>query len=248
MRQDTSREKKGRTCSNQNEYYIAGKFLRLMKQPIVSVSILNADIGNLESEITRLHQSAADWIHMDVMDGVFVPNITFGFMVVDAVRRVTSKPLDVHLMIVQPEKYVERFQKVGASAISVHVEACRDLPNVLQSIKGMGCRAGVAINPATPLEEIRNVLPDLDLVILMSVNPGFGGQRFIETTFEKVKALRTMVVEAGSNAQIEVDGGVNMDNARPLMESGADALVVGNFVFSSSDPVETIKAVKGLGK
>jgi ribulose-phosphate 3-epimerase len=202
-----------------------------MTRPIVAPSILASDFANLQREITMLNESQADLIHVDIMDGVFVPNISMGLPVVEAVKRHARKPLDVHLMIVQPERYVEAFHKAGAEIISVHIEACPHLHRNIQQIHALGCKAGVAINPHTSITELENVIADIDLVCLMSVNPGFGAQKFIENTYRKVAALKKMIVESKSNALIEIDGGVNQQNAKALLDAGADVLVAGNFVF-----------------
>jgi ribulose-phosphate 3-epimerase len=212
--------------------------------PIIAPSILAADFANLEKEVRMINESDADWIHVDIMDGVFVPNISMGLPVVEAINRYAKKPLDVHLMIVQPERYVEAFLKAGAKIISVHVEACKHLHRNIQQIRDLGCQAGVAINPHTSITELENVIQDIDVVCLMSVNPGFGGQKFIENTYRKVADLKRMISESGSNALIEIDGGVNQTNARPLLEAGANVLVAGNFVFNSSNPKELIKGLK----
>jgi ribulose-phosphate 3-epimerase len=215
-------------------------------KPIVAPSILASDFANLQREITMINESEADWIHVDIMDGVFVPNLSMGLPVVEAVNRHAKKPLDVHLMIVQPERYVEAFHKAGAAMISVHVEACPHLHRNIQQLKQIGVKAGVALNPHTPLEALRYVIQDIDLVCVMSVNPGFGGQKFIETTYQKIKELKQMILSSGSKALIEIDGGVNQQNAKPLLEAGADVLVAGNFVFSSSDPKAVIQQLKNL--
>lgn len=216
----------------------------MSKSPIVAPSVLAADFANLEKEIRMINESAADWIHVDIMDGVFVPNISMGFPVVEAIRRHAARPLDVHLMIVQPERYVEAFKKAGAENITIHVEACPHLHRNIQQIKDLGCRAGVAINPHTPINSLENIIQDVDLVCVMSVNPGFGAQKFIRHTYRKIAALRQMITDSGSSALIEIDGGVNQANASPLIEAGADVLVAGNFVFSAPDPKDVIKALK----
>lgn len=212
----------------------------------IAPSILAADFANLQKEVEMLNASEADYIHVDIMDGVFVPNISFGFPVTEAIKRHAEKPLDVHLMIVNPDKYLEEFKKAGAEIISVHFEACVHLHRTLQHIKALGCKAGVAINPHTPIEHLENILEEVDLVCLMSVNPGFGGQKFIPNTFSKVKKLRKMIEDKGLSTLIEIDGGVNQGNAPLLMEAGADVLVAGNFVFSSQDPIATIQNLKRL--
>lgn len=214
--------------------------------PLVAPSILAADFGNLERDIRMINESDADWVHVDIMDGVFVPNISFGFPVLDAVKRVATKPLDVHLMIVQPERYVEAFAKAGAATITVHAEACPHLHRNLQQIKAAGCKAGIAINPHTRIEDLENVIMDTDLVIVMSVNPGFGAQKFIEHTYQKVKQLKALIKKAGSNTLIEIDGGVNQSNAKALVDAGADVLVAGNFVFTAQDPKGVIRDLKAI--
>lgn len=216
----------------------------MSKTPIIAPSVLAADFANLEREIRMINDSEADWIHVDIMDGVFVPNISMGLPVLQAIHRHARKPLDVHLMIVQPERYVDAFQKAGAEIISVHVEACPHLHRNLQQIKDLGCRAGVAINPHTSVHELENVIQDIDVVCVMSVNPGFGGQKFIEHTFRKVSELKELIQKSGSKALIEIDGGVNQTNAGPLLQAGADVLVAGNFVFSAADPKEVIKGLR----
>lgn len=214
--------------------------------PLIAPSILAADFANLEREVNMVNESQADWLHIDIMDGVFVPNISMGLPVVEAIQKHAKKPLDVHLMIVEPGRYVEAFHKAGASVISVHVEACPHLHRNIQQIKALGCKAGVAINPHTSIAQLEDTIQDIDLVCLMSVNPGFGGQKFIENTYQKVKTLKKLIKESGSKALIEIDGGVNLQNAKPLMEAGADVLVAGNFVFSSPNPTAVISQLKAL--
>ena len=214
--------------------------------PIVAPSLLSANFINLEADCKMLNESEADWFHLDVMDGRFVPNLTLGPFIVEAVRKSTSKFIDVHLMIVEPERYVEAFHKAGAAVISVHVEACNHLHRNIQQIKALGMKAGVAINPHTPVESLADVLADIDLVCMMSVNPGFGGQKFIQHTLNKIKTLRKMIDEKGLKVLIEIDGGVTLENAGTIVAAGADVLVAGNTVFSSSDPKATIAQLKKL--
>ncbi len=213
-------------------------------KPIVAPSILAADFAYLQREIVMINESEADWIHVDVMDGVFVPNISMGIPVVEAVKRHATKPLDVHLMIVNPEKLIEAFRKAGADIISVHVEACPHLHRNIQQIKSLGAKAGVAINPHTPVVDLENIIESIDLVCMMSVNPGYGAQKFIENTYLKIKDLKALIKAKNSNALIEIDGGVNLENARPLIEAGANVLVTGNVVFSSASPKEVIHRLK----
>lgn len=217
-----------------------------MNKPIVAPSVLAADFANLEQEVIMINESDADWIHIDIMDGVFVPNISMGLPVVEAIARHAKKPLDVHLMIVEPGRYVEAFRKAGAEIISVHAEACPHLHRNIQQIKSVGCKAGVAVNPHTPVNILENIIADIDLVCLMSVNPGFGGQKFIENTYRKVADLKALIMQKAAPVKIEIDGGVNLDNARPLMQAGADVLVAGNFVFAAADPKEVIGKLKNL--
>jgi ribulose-phosphate 3-epimerase len=213
---------------------------------IIAPSILAADFANLEKEVRMINESQADWIHVDIMDGVFVPNISFGIPVVQAIHRHASKPLDVHLMIVQPERYIEAFHKAGASVISVHEEATPHLHRVIKQIKALGIKAGVALNPHTQIAVLENVIESIDVVCLMSVNPGFGGQSFIENTYKKVSQLKSLIAQSKSKALIEIDGGVNQHNAKLLLEAGADVLVAGNFVFSSANPKDVIQQLKNL--
>lgn len=213
---------------------------------LIAPSVLASDFANLEKEVKMLNESQADWIHIDIMDGVFVPNISFGIPVTEAIKRHAKKPLDVHLMIVQPEKYVEAFHKAGAEIISVHIEACAHLHRNIQQIKALGIKAGVAVNPHTPISALEDIIQDIDLVCLMSVNPGFGGQKFIERTYDKVKQLKNMIESSGSKALIEIDGGVNQNNAKALITAGANVLVAGNFVFSADKPKDVIAQLKTL--
>jgi ribulose-phosphate 3-epimerase len=214
--------------------------------PIIAPSILASDFANLQSEITMINESQADWIHVDVMDGVFVPNISFGMPVIKAVKKHAKKPLDVHLMIVQPERYIEAFREVGTDILSVHIEASTHLHRTIQQIKANGMKAGVAINPHTPVSLLQDVIADIDLVCMMSVNPGFGGQKFIENTYRKVTELKQLISERQSKALIEIDGGVNQENAKLLLKAGANVLVAGNFVFSAHNPKEVIERLKSM--
>jgi ribulose-phosphate 3-epimerase len=211
---------------------------------IIAPSILSADFTKLSEEIEMINQSEADWFHVDVMDGVFVPNLTMGFLVVKAIHKLAKKPLDVHLMTVHPERYIEQWRDAGAEHISVHYEACTHLHRVIQQIKHSGAKAGVAINPHTPIALLSDIISDLDLVIVMSVNPGFGGQAFIPRTFEKVKELASMIKSQNASTLIEIDGGVTLANARLLIDAGAHALVAGNTVFNSPNPTDTIHQLK----
>lgn len=211
---------------------------------LIAPSILSADFGNLQRDIRMINESRADWFHVDVMDGVFVPNISFGFPVMNALKRYARKPLDVHLMIVEPDKYLAAFADAGASIISVHIEACTHLHRTVQTMRQLGVLAGVAINPHTPVSHLSEVIASLDVVVLMSVNPGFGGQRFIKNTYSKIDELKNLIVQKGSSAKIEIDGGVDLKNARELIAAGADILVAGNTVFSSTAPEEVISLLK----
>ncbi len=213
-------------------------------KPILAPSILAADFGNLQRDIEMINESEADWIHVDVMDGMFVPNISFGIPVCESVNEHAKKPLDVHLMIEKPERYILSFRDAGAHHITVHYEACRHLHSVIQQIKDAGCKAGVALNPHTNVQLLEDVVKDLDLVLIMSVNPGFGGQVFIENTYNKLRIMKELITDCNSQALIEVDGGVSIQNARRILEAGADVLVTGSFVFKSNDPQNTIRDLK----
>ncbi len=213
---------------------------------LIAPSMLSADFSNLRKDIDMVNSSEADWFHIDVMDGVFVPNISFGFPVIKQIKKYAKKPLDVHLMIVDPDRYFESFREVGADILSVHYEACTHLHRSIQAIKALGMKAGVVLNPHTPVGILEDILADVDLVMLMSVNPGFGGQKFIENTLVKIQRLRELIEKTGSKALIEVDGGVNLSNAVDLIHSGADVLVAGNTVFASDDPMDTISKLKNI--
>lgn len=213
---------------------------------IVSPSLLSADFLNLERDVEMVNDSAADWMHLDIMDGVFVPNISYGLPIVSQIKKIARKPLDVHLMIVQPERYVEAFQKAGADILTVHIEASIHLHRTLQHIKSLGMKAGVALNPHTPINSLEDIIQDIDVVLIMSVNPGFGGQSFIEHSLKKVEKLKRLIGQTGSSTLIEVDGGVNLQTGKQLVDAGADALVAGSFVFNSATPQTTIKELSEL--
>jgi ribulose-phosphate 3-epimerase len=216
--------------------------------PIIAPSLLSANFLHMERDINMVNGSDAGWLHCDVMDGRFVPNISFGFPILTAAKKASRKPLDVHLMILEPEKYFEQFAAVGADYLSIHIEASPHLHRSLQAIKSYGMKAGVALNPHTPVSMLEEVLPDIDLVCMMSVNPGFGGQSFIPQTLKKIATLKQMIQATGARTLIEVDGGVTIENAAAIIAAGADVLVAGNTVFSSNDPVDTIHKLKTAGK
>jgi ribulose-phosphate 3-epimerase len=211
---------------------------------IVAPSILSADFANLQRDVEMINNSEADWFHVDVMDGVFVPNISFGFPVLHAIKKYVKKPLDVHLMIVQPERYVQQFKDAGADVLSVHVEASTHLHRTIQAIKAAGMQAGVAINPHTSVTQLEDVIADIDVVCMMSVNPGYGGQKFIENTYAKISQLSEIKAKRSSKAKIEIDGGVDLNNISKLIKAGAEIFVAGNTVFSSANPTETISKLK----
>lgn len=213
---------------------------------LVSPSLLAANFANLENEISMINRSEADWLHLDIMDGVFVPNISFGFPVIKAVKKLSAKPLDVHLMIIDPDRYLDRFCDAGANNLTVQYEACTHLHRTVTEIRNLEMKAGVAINPHTPVSLLKNILPSIDMVLIMTVNPGFGGQLFIKESYNKITELRKMIDEGGYSVLIEVDGGIDTVNASKLIESGVNVLVAGNSVFGSKDPEGTIKKLKGL--
>lgn len=213
---------------------------------LIAPSVLSADFANLQRDIEMINRSEADWFHVDIMDGVFVPNISFGFPVLHAINKHAQKPLDVHLMIADADRYLEEFQKAGAANITVHYEACTHLHRTLHAIKNLGCKAGVALNPHTPVQLLDDIIEDLDLVCLMSVNPGFGGQKFIENTYKKIRQLRAMAASRNESLLIEVDGGVGNQNALALIEAGANVLVAGNSVFAAQDPEQAISTLKNI--
>ena len=211
---------------------------------LISASILNADLGNLNQAVEMVNTGEADWFHLDVMDGVFVPNISFGLPVVEHVKKKAKKPLDVHLMIVEPDKYIERFKEAGADILTVHYETCMHLHRTIQTIKSFGMKAGVALNPHSPADLLEEVIQDIDLVLLMTVNPGFGGQKFIDNSYDKIARMKQLIQKKKSSALIQVDGGVDLSNTRKLVDTGVDVLVVGSFIFRSTNPVDTIVKLK----
>ena len=213
---------------------------------LIAPSILSADFANLQRDVEMINNSSADWFHIDIMDGAFVPNISFGFPVLKAIQKHAKKPLDVHLMIEDPDRYIQLFKESGADVLTVHLEACTHLHRTIQNIKASGMKAGVALNPHTTIHGLEDIIADVDLVCIMSVNPGFGGQKFIENTFAKVISLKKLIEDKFSKALIEIDGGVDLHNYQKLLTCGADVLVAGNTVFGSKDPVETIKQLKSI--
>ena len=211
-----------------------------MKRHLIAPSVLAADFSNLQRDIEMINESDADWFHIDIMDGVFVPNISFGMPVLRDIKKHAKKTLDVHLMIVNPDQYIETFSKLGADILTVHLEACTHMHRTIQAIKATGMKAGIALNPHSSVNQLKDVIKDIDVVCLMSVNPGFGGQSFIENTFDKVKELKDLIQSTGSDCQIEIDGGVTNKNAKKLVQAGANILVAGSYVFKNSNPTETI--------
>ncbi|SFR89373.1 ribulose-phosphate 3-epimerase [Maribacter stanieri] len=216
-----------------------------MKKPSIAPSLLAADFGNLQRDVEMVNASEAEYHHIDIMDGVFVPNISYGMPVVKAIKKSATKPLDVHLMIVDPDRYLEEFANLGAHILTVHYEACTHLHRTIQAIKALGMKAGVALNPHTNIMLLEDIIQDIDVVLIMSVNPGFGGQSFIENTYDKIRATKALINRKKSTALIEIDGGVTTANSQKLVDAGADILVAGSFVFKSADPVKTIKELKG---
>ena len=213
---------------------------------ILAPSLLAADFGNLQQAIEMVNASEADWFHIDIMDGVFVPNISYGMPVLSVIQKHATKPLDVHLMIVDPDRYITTFAKLGSDILTVHYEACTHLHRTLQAIKAEGMKAGVALNPHTPVSVLEDIIQDVDVLLLMSVNPGFGGQSFIENTYKKVRQAKMLIEQAGASTLIEIDGGVSLKNAKALVEAGADALVAGSFVFNAANPTQTIADLKHI--
>ena len=215
---------------------------------IISPSILNADFGNLENQIELVNSSKADWLHLDIMDGVFVPNITFGFHIIKLIQRISIKPLDVHLMIVEPERYIDKFHDHGANNLTIHYEACRHLHRTIEHIHSLGMKAGVALIPHSPVHLLEDIIQDVDIVLLMTVNPGFGGQKFIANSYAKIRKLKELILKKDSKALIEVDGGISLDNIGLLLDAGADVFVAGTSIFKSADPSETIRLLKEYKK
>lgn len=213
---------------------------------LIAPSVLSADFSNLRSDVEMVNNSQADWFHLDIMDGVFVPNISFGMPVTAAIQKYARKPLDVHLMIVEPDKFIDEFHKLGAEVLNVHYEACTHLHRTLQRIKACGMKAGVTLNPHTPVSVLEEIIQDVDVAMLMSVNPGFGGQKFIENTIDKTSRLKELILKRNSHALIEIDGGVNFETGKRLLQAGADVLVAGSFVFGAQNPTETIAQLKAL--
>ena len=211
---------------------------------LIAPSLLSADFANLQQDIEMINNSEADWFHLDIMDGVFVPNISFGIPVIEAVKKHAKKPLDVHLMIVDPNRYIEAFKNAGADILTVHYEACTHLHRTVQNIKANGMKAGVSLNPHTPVSLLEDIISDIDLVLIMSVNPGFGGQKFIENTYQKVSQLKQLIINKKSTALIEIDGGIDLSNTRKLIDAGASAFVAGNFIFKSRNPTKRIVDLK----
>jgi len=218
------------------------KFLTM--NHLISTSILNADFTNLQKVIEMINASEADWFHLDIMDGVFVPNISFGLPIIEQIKKHTKKPLDVHLMIVEPDKYIERFKEAGADILTVHYETCTHLHRTIQSIKSLGMKAGVALNPHTSIDLLEDIIQDIDMALVMTVNPGFGGQSFIQHSYDKISRLKKLMIEKQSKALIEVDGGVDLSNTRKLNDTGVDVMVVGSFIFRSTNPTDTIASLK----